>query len=512
MTMKTLKFTTLRAGSRSMILMVLAAILCLSLANTSRVSVAGSLPGTGETLLPLVQFGEVVFGSIGAPGQTQEYTFMANAGDVILIRASRETGDLWPRIQLRGPGGELLRDDHSPVHVELTVKVPRGGTHRIQVSDGFDEEGVGTYRLYLQRLNDAGASTPLSFGHTAGGAIAQAAEMDAFTFSAEEGDIILTRVSADPDTGDLWPEVRLYDPAGELLNKKHDPSHAEFTTNLPARYYAFLPAVLRARGFLAAGKPGTATGASFEATHSGTYTVLVGDGFNGTLTGPYGLYVQRLNGPGNTSGLSFGELHSSTILQAAEMDTYTFAGSAGDKVLVAINRVSGDLHSEIRLYDPTGSLINTAKDATHAEATGSLPVTGTYTLLVGDGFWGSGTGEYNLYLQRLNDPENATPLSFGKTVSGAILEAAEMDAYTFSAAGGDQVQVGMTRASGSSLWPEVRLYDPGGSLIATDSESVSAELTQTLAAGGSYTILCAGGLNGTSTGSYDLQLEKLSSQ
>ena len=398
------------------------------------------------------------------------------------------------------------------MHIELTVKLLRGGTHRIQVSDGFDEEGVGTYRLYLQRLNDAGASTPLSFGHTAGGMIAQAAEMDAFTFSAEEGDIILTRVSGDPDSGDLWPEVRLYDPAGELLNKKHDPSHAEFTTNLPARYYAFLPAVLKARGFLAAGKPGTATGASYLATRSGTYMVLVGDGFNGTLTGPYGLYIQRLNLPGNTSGLSFGELHASTIAQTADMDAYTFAGSAGDKVLVGISRVSGDLHSEIRLYDPAGGLINTAKDATHVEATSSLPVTGTYTLLVGDGFWGSGTGDYHLYLQRLNNPENATPLSFGETVWGAILRAGEMDTYAFSAAGGDQVRVAMSRSSGSSLWPEVRLYDPGGAIIDTDSDSTSAEIIQTLSAGGTYSILCAGGLNATSTGAYDLQLEKLSSQ
>jgi hypothetical protein len=439
-----------------------------------------------------------------------EYTFVANAGDVILVRASRETGDLWPRIQLRGPSGGLLQDEHSPVHVEYTVKVPTGGTHRIQVSDGFDEEGVGTYRLYLQRLNGAGASIALSFGHTAGGMIAQAAEMDAFTFSAEEGDVILTRVS--DDSGELWPEVRLYDPAGELLNKKHDPSHAEFTTTLPAKYYAMLPVVMRARGSLAAQKLRPASGASYEATRSGTYTVLVSDGFNGTLTGPYGLYVQRLNDPGNTSGLSFGEIHSSTVLQAAEMDAYTFAGRAGDRVLVGISRVSGDLHSEIRLYDPTGILINTAKDATHAEATSSLPVTGTYTLLLGDGFWGRGTGEYNLYLQRLNEPANATSLSFGKTVSGAILEAAEMDTYTFSAVGGDQVRVELSRASGSSLWPEVRLYDPGGALIDADSDSVSAELIQTLSTDGTYTVLCAGGMNATSTGAYDLQLEKLSLQ
>lgn len=510
--MKMLMFIRLRGEYRIMMRTILATILILSLSSTGIVSVDGSEPGTGETRAPLVQFGEVVFGSIGAPGQMVEYTFVANAGDVILVRAGRETGDLWPRIQLRGPSGGLLQDEHSPVHVEYTVKVPSGGTHRIQVSDGFDGEGVGTYRLYLQRLNGAGASTPLSFGHTAGGMIAQAAEMDAFTFSAEEGDVILTRVSADPDSGDLWPEVRLYDPSGELLNRKHDPSHAEFTTNLPAKYYAFLPVVLRARRIVAAEEPGTALGVSYEATRSGTYTVLVGDGFNGILTGPYGLYVQRLNGPGNTGALSFGEVHSSTILQAAEMDTYTFAGSAGDRVLVGISRVSGDLHSEIRLYDPTGSLINTAKDATHAEATSSLSVTGTYTLLVGDGFWASGTGEYNLYLQRLNDPENATSLSFGNTVSGTILEAAEMDTYTFSAVGGDQVRVELSRASGSSLWPEVRLYDPGGALIHADSDSVSAELIQTLSTDGTYTVLCAGGLNATSTGAYDLRLEKLSLQ
>ena len=502
--------TESRVARRLFALTILAALLFLPLSHPGPSSASGMQQGRGEPLASLMSYGQTVFGSLGAPGQTQEYSFQASAGDLILVRASRATGDLWPRIRLNDPSGLLLGDEESPVHVEFTVKTGRSGTHRIRISDGFDQEGVGTYRLYLQRLNGAAAATPLLLGQTVGGSITQEAEMDAYSFSAEEGDIILTRLA--DDEGDLWPELRLYDPAGTLLNSKHDPSHAEFTTILPTKFYAYLPMILSAHQSLTSRTAGTASPASYKATVSGTYTVLVGDGFNGTLVGPYGLYVQRLDGPGNANGLSFGAVHSSRIDQAAEMDTYTFEGSVGDRVLVSIGRVSGDLHAEIRLYDPAGSLINTTEDAFYAEATTSLIANGTYTLLVGDGFWGRGTGEYNLYLQRLNNPGNATPLSYGEILSGTILYAAEIDTYTFSAEGGDQVRLGMSRASSGSLWPEVRLYAPDGALIATDDDSTSAEITRILAESGTYTVLCTDGLQGSSTGEYDLQLDKLSTR
>jgi hypothetical protein len=295
--------------------------------------------------------------------------------------------------------------------------------------------------------------------------------MDSYTFEGNAGDSVLVGISR--VSGDLHSEIRLLDPEGNLINSAKDANYVEAVSGLPV---------------------------------TGAYTLLVGDGFWGSGTGGYHLYLQRLNDPVGASPLSFGELALGTILQSVEMEAYTFAAEAGDRVLVGASPTSGYIWPEIRLYDPTGNLLNSASDSKHAEMAVNVLASGVHTLLVSDGFNGTETGDFGLYLQRLNNPGNATQLSFGESSSGDILYAAEMDTYTFVATGTEQARVTMSRTSGD-LWPQIRLYEPTGTLIGAVSDFSLAELTVTLPGGGVYTILCGDGLNGTSTGAYTLQLE-----
>ena len=85
------------------------------------VSLSADHPAEPEST---IYFGQTVSGTIAAPGETDAYTFTANSGDLILIGMSRVSGDLWQRIRLYGPGGKLLRDERSPVHVEITPVLP----------------------------------------------------------------------------------------------------------------------------------------------------------------------------------------------------------------------------------------------------------------------------------------------------------------------------------------------------------------------------------------------------
>ena len=207
---------------------------------------------------------------------------------------------------------------------------------------------------------------------------------------------------------------------------------------------------------------------------------------------------------------NFGETMSGSINAPAETDTYTFTANAGDTILLGISRVSGDLWPEIRLYDPDGNLLGAESSSHHVEVTKTLSIVGTYTVLVSDGFNGTRTGDYNLYLQRLNNPGNALPLSFGQTVSGTIAIPAEMDTYTFPADAGDVILLGMSRVSGD-LWQEIRLYDPDGNLLGAESSSHHVEVTKTLSIAGTYTVLVSDGFNGTLTGDYSISLQKLPS-
>jgi len=83
----------------------------------------------------------------------------------------------------------------------------------------------------------------------------------------------------------------------------------------------------------------------------------------------------------------------------AEMDTYTFTANAGDKVLVRVSKIAGSLWAGVRVYGPDGTkLCEAGSSATATIPSCSMPSTGTCTILVYDGFNGTYTGDYRLYL------------------------------------------------------------------------------------------------------------------
>ena len=454
-------------------------------------------------------FGETETGFIGTPAEIDTYTFAADAGDRILLGASRSSGDLWPRIRLYQPGGLLLRDEDDATHVEVSQTLPVGGTYSLHISDGFNGTLTGGYGLYLQRLNAPGNATGVAFGQTTIGSISQPAEMDTYTFDAQADDAILVGISH--ASGDLWPQIRLYDPRGNLVGTEGDPDHAEITLNVSQRWAVYLPVVQRNDG----GTTRLTDHIQQQGQHiparvsfPGTYTILVADDLNGTLTGSYGLYVQRLNNPGNATAMSFGQTLAGSIDLAGEMDAYTFAATAGDVVLLGASNASGNVWPQVRLYDPVGNLVGIAGDPDHAEVQVTLDSSGTYAVLLSDDLNGTLTGGCGLHVQRLNNPGNQTPITFGQTLAGAINQAAEMDAFTFAADAGDVILIGASRSS-DNVWTQIRLFDPGGNLVGIAHDPDHAEVQVVIANSGTHTILIADYLTGALTGDYGLHVQRL---
>ena len=356
--------------------------------------------------------------------------------------------------------------------VRAIADVP--GTYTILVSDGFDGKLTGGYALYLQRLVSPAGATPIRFAQTLTGSISQVGEMDAFTFRAVDGDRVILAMSR--VSGDVWQQIRLYDPSGALLNEVSSPTHAEMAVDVAM---------------------------------DGEYTLLLADGFDGTLLGSYNIYVQRLNTPIDAIPAAFGQTLPGSISRPAEMDAFTFSADAGDAVFVGLTRVSGSMWQEIRLYDSRGALLGETSSPVHAEITYVVPDNGDYTLLVADGFNATLLGSYNLHLQRTNNPAGATVISPGQTRTGAINAAGEVDALTFSTVSPDtQVVITMGRTAGT-MWPKLRLYDPAGALVGEHDSSSQARLQQSLPVDAHYTILAGDGFNGTLTGSYTVTLQFL---
>ncbi len=247
----------------------------------------------------------------------------------------------------------------------MTLQLPSTGTYTLLTGDNFGD-GIGTFGLFIQRTNNAGNAEPIAFGETKSGAITKPAEIKNYTFEANAGDTIYSRMSSSWSSG---PQIRLYAPNGTQI--------AVSTSSLTS----------------------TATDMTLQLPSTGTYTLLTGDNF-GDGIGTFGLFIQRTNNAGNAEPIAFGETKSGAITKPAEIKNYTFEANAGDTVY---SRMSSSWSSgpQIRLYAPNGTQIavsTSSLTSTATDMTLQLPSTGTYSLLAGDNF-GDAIGTYGLYLQ-----------------------------------------------------------------------------------------------------------------
>jgi len=417
-----------------------------------------------------INFGETICASIDSAGEVDTYTFSASAGDSVLIRMSASSGSLYPEIRLYGPDGNELAWAWDSRTAEVLWILPGDGQYTILAADHYGNY-TGSYCIFVQRVNNPGNATAIGFGQTISGSIDSAAKTDTYTFSAGAGDSVLIRMSK--SSGSLYPEIRLYGPDGNELAWAWDSRTAEVLWILPS---------------------------------DGQYTVLTCDHY-GNYTGSYCIFVQRLNNPGNATPIGFGQTISGSIDSAAKTDTYTFSAGAGDSVLIRMSKSSGSLYPEIRLYGPDGNELAWAWDITTAEVLWILPGDGQYTILAAD-HYGNYTGSYYVFVQRLNNPGNATPIVFGQTISGSIDTAAKTDTYAFSAVAGDSVLIRMS-ASPGFLDPEIRLYGPDGNELAWAWDYYStAEVSWILPGDGQYTIL-ARDSGGDNTGGYGIFVQRL---
>jgi hypothetical protein len=307
-----------------------------------------------------------------------------------------------------------------------------------QSASSFGDIGPGntttsSYEFSFQGLNDPGEGMPLSFGQTVTASISAPAERDTYMFSAAAGDVLAASMAV--SSGFLDPDIELYDSQGVLICSAERDSGGSAQFN------------------------------DCGVSATGTYT-LIADDFGNTDTGNYGLHLQRLNNPGNVVPISFGQTLSASVEAPAEKDAYTFSAAAADLIVARMSVSSGFLDPDIELYDSQGVLVCSAeKDSGGAVEFNDciLPAGGKYTLLADD-FGNTDTGSYGLHLQRLNDPGEGMPLSFGQTVTASISAPAERDTYMFSAAAGDVLAASMAVSSGF-LDPDIELYDSQGVLI-----------------------------------------------
>ena len=338
----------------------------------------------------------------------------------------------------------------------------------------------------------------IHFDEVKTGRIDPSSDIDTYTFNGEVGWKII-RMQMNRLEGNIYPEIRLYDPNGEA-------EFSHFDTSSSGGYHAeIIDHILE---------------------HSGIYSVMVQD-HDGTHTGSYDLHLSFALNPGLPAfppcdDIQFNETKNGTIQDGPEVDLYTFNGEMGWKIIrLQMNRDEGDIYPEIRLYDPDGNLEISHHDTSssggyHAEIIDHvLEHSGNYSIAIQDHF-GTQTGNYTLYLSfALNITSDSIPIcdeiEYDETKTGIIQNGPEMALYTFRTERNWKIIRLQMNVIEGDLYPEIRLYDPDGDLEVThydtsSSGGYSAEIADhTLEHSGFYSVVVQD-YYGTRTGNWSLYL------
>jgi trimeric autotransporter adhesin len=432
-------------------------------------------------------------------GDLDLWTFTAAAGDSIVIRMGEVNAGstLVPFLRLYGPNGALLSSSYLATSAEVSTRATNSGTFLLVVGDAAGGyTGTGAYRLTLAKTSDPVVVSPgdegglLTNGVSHAGVI-ETGDLDLWTFTAAAGDSIVIHMGEVNAGSTLVPFLRLYGPNGALLDSSYLATAAEVST---------------------------------RATNSGTFLLVVGDAAGGyTGTGAYRLTLAKTSdpvvvSPGDEGGpLTNGVSHAG-VIEPGDLDLWTFTAAAGDSIVIRMGEVNAGstLVPFLRLYGPNGALLDSSYLATAAEVSTRATNSGTFLLVVGDAAGGyTGTGAYRLTLAKTGDPvvissgDEGGPLTNGVSHAG-VIEAGDLDLWTFTAAAGDSIVIRMGEVNpGSTLVPFLRLYGPNGALLDSGYLATAAEVSTRATNSGTFLLVVGDAAGGyTGTGAYRLTLAK----
>jgi hypothetical protein len=195
--------------------------------------------------------------------------------------------------------------------------------------------------------------------------------------------------------------------------------------------------------------------------------------------------------------IAYGDVRVGCTIEApADVDTFTFQGTAGDHATIILTRttnVGNAACAEVRGPAPTSPLLAgpTCNFTSLRFDLGPLAASGSHQIIVTEQF-NDGVFNFNLSLTRLLPPVNATPIAPGQVLSAQqLLPAADVDVFGFNAGVGDILRVVATRTSnvGNAICAEVRGPDNSVVLPLTCNFTAVDVMLPAAIAAGSHQIL-----------------------
>ncbi|MEZ6035824.1 MAG: hypothetical protein R3C17_22215 [Planctomycetaceae bacterium] len=440
-----------------------------------------------RTLLSNVTIGQTVYETIGKSGDVDEFTFTLNAPTRLYLDALTTNGNVI--YSLQGPAGLAVSGQYLQYSSPVLDLI--GGEYKLEFQSIDDSTGGYSFRLLdltnsttlvpgvpvTGALGPAGETDVFTFPVAAG---------DEFSFITSTVDPMnatwrlldplgqpvfdnylgtdeLNRSLSMTGSYTLLVEGSVFDSGS--VNYNFDVTFLGNTPPAPFTGVAYTVGATRSSTISAPNEIDRLIFTLGSATDLYLDSLSSAGGITWTLEGPGGIvlsshfleygdvvlpnmiagnYQIRLEGPGGTTGsYSFRVLNlaSATALTPGtavsgllaiggrETDPYNFTANAGDKFYFdSLTTVPGS--AGWRLIDPLGrDVFNTGLGSDVDTLT--LPLTGTYTLLIEGYFFDATNVNYSFNVRPVTD---AAPVAIttGATVTGSISSPGESDRYTFT--------------------------------------------------------------------------------
>ncbi len=146
---------------------------------------------TQLTYTPIV-YGQTVTATISTPAEIVKYSFVAQAGDKVMMAGRRITGGAFdPYVQLRDVNGNVIGNAVRLYDLgTFTATIQTAGTYYFWIHDG-SYDTAGTYQVTLERLNDPVGVTTMTWGQIVNGTTTFITAQDVYGFATEQGDRIV---------------------------------------------------------------------------------------------------------------------------------------------------------------------------------------------------------------------------------------------------------------------------------------------------------------------------------
>ncbi len=307
------------------------------------------------------------------------WVFEGAEGDLIDIQMASENFDTY--LELYNEDGDLIaaNDDAGDLqHSRIAFMLPADGNYFILARSFGNNSRREDYTLSLSLVDP---DQVIAYGDEVEGRVSDDVG-EAWLFIGTEGDVVT--ISMDSDIIDTYLE--LYDPTG-LLIALNDDSGGTLDSQIT----------------------------NFALPSDGLYTIIARS-FAGGSSGAYTLTLEGTAGSGDgrsrggdeveISGEPQGEIELGEVVEGnirdANGDLWTFVGTEGDVVLIAMNNPSTDCYLD--LFDPDGEYLLRDDDSGigfNAAIIIELPADGEYTIVT-RGFAGQ-TGPYQMSVSVLEE-------------------------------------------------------------------------------------------------------------